>query len=88
MDNTVGINDIVLTKDGQQLRILSVQKTGNDIQRLWGIDDNAPTPMRTPILKDNFQRIMRKSPWKYDAKTGEKVDAVTGKPWIIQEVSK
>ena len=82
MDNTVGINDIVATKDGQRLRVLSVKKNGNDVHRLEGIDDTSASPMRTTVLKDNFLRVLQKSPWKYDAKTGKKINAVTGEPWV------
>ena len=86
MDNTVGINDIVSTKDGQTLRILAVKKNGNEVMRLEGINDNDPSPMRTTILKENFLRILKKCPWRIDPKTNKKVDA-QGNLWI-EEVKK
>ena len=73
MDNSVEVNDIILTKDGQQLRVLAVRRNGPDIQRLEGICDTDPSPMRTTVLKNNFQRVMKKSPWIIDPKTGEKL---------------
>ena len=89
MDNSIEINDTIVTKDGATLRVLAVRRDGQEIRRLEGIDDNAPSPMRVTVLKDNFLRLIRKSPWKMDNKTGKKVDARTGKPWEeIQEVSK
>ena len=60
MDNSVEVNDIILTKDGQQLRVLAVRRNGPDIQRLEGICDTDPSPMRTTVLKNNFQRVMKK----------------------------
>ncbi len=81
MDNSVAVNDIIATKDGQKLRVLSVRNNGPEIVRVEGIDDNCPSPMRTVVLKDNFLRVLRKSPWKMDAKTGLKIDVATGKPW-------
>ena len=82
MDNSVEVNDIILTKDGQMLRVLNVRRNGSDIQRLEGIDDNSPSPMRTTVLKNNFQRVMKKSPWVIDPKTGKKIDRTTLKPWV------
>ena len=81
MDNSVEVNDIILTKDGQQLRVLNVRRNGPDIQRLEGICDTDPSPMRTTVLKNNFQRVMKKSPWIIDTKTGKKVDRTTLQPW-------
>ena len=81
MDNSVEVNDIILTKDGQQLRVLNVRKNGNDIQRVEGICDTDPSPMRVTVLKNNFQRVMKKSPWVIDPKTGKKVDRTTLQPW-------
>ena len=81
MDNSVEVNDIILTKDGQQLRVLNVRRNGPDIQRLEGICDTDPSPMRTTVLKKNFQRVMKKSPWVIDPKTGKKVDRTTLQPW-------
>ena len=83
MDNSVGINDIVLTKDGQNLRVLSVRRNGPDILRLEGIDDHSPAPMRTTILKENFLRILKKCPWRLDS-NGKKVDA-QGNPWLEEK---
>ena len=85
MDNSVEVNDIILTKDGQQLRVLNVRRNGPDIQRLEGICDTDPSPMRTTVLKNNFQRFMKKSPWVIDPKTGKKIDRTTLKPWVGEE---
>ena len=82
MDNSVEVNDIILTKDGQQLRVLNVRRNGPDIQRLEGICDTDPSPMRTTVLKNNFQRVMKKSPWVIDPKTGKKIDRTTLKPLV------
>ena len=81
MDNSVEVNDIILTKDGQQLRVLNVRRNGPDIQRLEGICDTDPSPMRVTVLKNNFQRVMKKSPWVIDPKTGKKIDRTTLQPW-------
>ena len=48
---------------------------------LEGICDTDPSPMRTTVLKNNFQRVMKKSPWVIDPKTGKKVDRTTLQPW-------
>ena len=80
MDNSVAVNDIIATKDGQKLRVLSVRYSGNDIQRVEGIDDSSPCPMRTNVFKENFLRVLVKSPWVL-YKKGIKVDVKTGKPW-------
>ena len=87
MDNSVEVNDIILTKDGQQLRVLAVRRNGPDIQRVEGICDTDPSPMRVTVLKNNFQRVMKKSPWVIDPKTGKKVDRTTLQPWR-KEVAK
>jgi len=85
MDNTIEINDIIMTRDNQRLRILRVVKQGNDIQRLEGIDDSAPSPCRVNVTKDNFRTILKKSPWRLDPATNRKLDRVTGKPWEQKE---
>ena len=88
MDNSVAANDIIATKDGQRLRVLSVRYSGNDIQRVEGIDDSAASPMRVTVMKENFLRVLQKSPWIMDPKTGKRVDAKTGQPWGTKEGAK
>jgi hypothetical protein len=53
-------NDIISTKDGQSLRILTIYKNGNEVSKIDGIDDNSPSPMRVPVFANNIARIMKK----------------------------
>ena len=81
MDNSVLENDVIATKDGMKLRVLAVRKNGDEINRLEAMDDSSPSPMRINVLRDNFLRIISKSPWVIDRKTGKKLDSRTGEPW-------
>ena len=84
MDNMVAINDTIATRDNQRLRVLRVVLVGNNVHRLECVDDNDPRgPCRINVPKENFLRILQKSPWKLDS-VGRRVDAVTGKPWTVQ----
>lgn len=74
LNNLPEIGDIILTKDGLQLRVLSVRKDGERILFLEGVDDNAPSPMRTRVQQNNFQRILRKNPNPIDPKTNKPVN--------------
>ena len=59
--NEIGINDIIATKDGLTLRVLSIRKVdGNNILRIEGVDDNSEAPMRTTVLPNNILRIIKK----------------------------
>ena len=58
------VNDFISTKDGRELRILSLYKTGNEVIRLDGVDDNAPSPMRIVVFANNIARIIKKAPKK------------------------
>ena len=88
MDNMVAINDIIATRDNQRLRVLRVVRVGNNIHRLEAVDDNDPRgPSRVNVPKENFLRILQKCQWKIDQK-GNKVNALTGKPWVVEEAIK
>jgi hypothetical protein len=54
-------NDVIATKDGKTLRVLSIYKTGNDITRVEGIDDASDSPCRRTVYVNNIQRILRKA---------------------------
>ena len=60
--NEIGIGDVIATKDGLTLRVLSVRKVdGNQILRLEGIDDTSESPIRTTVLPNNILRVLRKA---------------------------
>lgn len=85
MDKSIGINDIIATKDGQRLRILAIRRNGEEIIRVEGIDDTSSSPIRVTVLKENFLRLLVKSPWVMDPKTGKKMDTKTGEHYKTME---
>ena len=56
----LGQNDVIATKDGKTLRVLSIYKTGNEVVRIEGIDDSAESPCRRTVYANNILRILRK----------------------------
>ena len=59
-------NDVIATKDGKTLRVLSIYKTGNEITRIEGVDDNSDSPCRRTVYNNNILRILRKAPKKVE----------------------
>ena len=54
------INDVIATKDGKTLRVLSIYRSGGEITRIEGIDDNDDSPCRKTVYVNNLLRILRK----------------------------
>jgi hypothetical protein len=53
-------NDVVLTKDGREMRILSIYKSNNTVHRVEAVDDSKDIPTRTTIYANNIMKILRK----------------------------
>ncbi len=53
-------NDVIATKDGRELRVLSVYKPAGEILRVDCIDDRSANPMRTPVFSKDIARILVK----------------------------
>lgn len=58
---TIEKDDVILTKDGHEMRVLRVIMGGNDIQRIECVDDKAESPMRTTIFANNISRVLVKA---------------------------
>ena len=53
--------DVIATKDGREMRVLTVYKNGNAIHRIEGIDDSVDSPIRTTVYSADITRILRKA---------------------------
>ena len=62
------VDDLIATKDGRTMSILTVKfKDGTyDVQRMEAVDKTAAVPMRTTIHWDNFRRVIKKAQKAYD----------------------
>ncbi len=54
--------DVIITKDGREMRILSVYKPDGQVKRVDCVEEKSENPMRTPIFSENIGRILRKGP--------------------------
>ena len=52
--------DIIATKEGKEMRVLSVYRPGGDIVRVDCIDDHVESPMRTPIFIKDVLKVLKK----------------------------
>lgn len=58
--------DFISTKDGRTFTVEALRYVGGNLYKIEGVDRNAPSPMRTTIWANEFQRVVRKSPRVYD----------------------
>jgi hypothetical protein len=58
---TIDRNDIIATKDGQTVRVLSVYYNGDALSKIEGIDDSEASPMRRPVFAAQIARVLRKA---------------------------
>ena len=57
---TIEKGDVILNRDGQSIRVLSVYKPDGTIRRVEGVDDIAESPMRIVVFAKDIMRILRK----------------------------
>ena len=58
--------DTILTKDGRKFVVESLRYLGGNLYKLEGVDRESPTPMRTTVWANEFQRVVKKAPKVYD----------------------
>ena len=57
---TIDKNDVILTKGGQQIRVMAVYMNGNVLSKIEGIDDSEASPMRRPVFSGDILRVLKK----------------------------
>ena len=57
---TIERGDIISTKDGQTIRVLSVYYNGDALSKIEGIDDTEACPMRRPVFSNQIARVLKK----------------------------
>lgn len=57
---TIEKGDKIITKDGRELRVLSVYKPDGTIIRVDGVEDNVPNPIRVPVFSKDIGRVMKR----------------------------
>ena len=80
------VNDIISTKDGRTLRVQRIHKSGNEIIRIDGTDDNAASPMLTPIFANNIARILKKN--AANVKAEKEANQKAYDKWLAEEKAK
>lgn len=53
--------DIIATKAGESLRVVSVYYNGNDLSRVDALNDSDPSPMRRPVFSNQIARVLKKA---------------------------
>ena len=57
---TIERNDIIQTKDGQTLRVMSTYYNAGVLSKIEGVDDNDPCKMRRPVFSAQIARVLKK----------------------------
>lgn len=52
--------DTVIVKDGRSIRVMAVYKTGKQLHRIEGVDDNEPIPTRRPFFFHDIVRVIKR----------------------------